>query len=63
MKPMLCDSCLDCEKEIKHTTEGYYNRGTTKLYIFCKKKGRYITSREKYNCSWFSNKKLTDYTK
>jgi len=63
MKPILCDSCLECEKEIKHEIIGYYNKGITKLYIFCKKKGRYVTNREKYYCSYFVNKRLTDYVK
>lgn len=63
LKPMLCETCLEGEKEIRYEVIGYYKKGITRLYYFCKKKGRYVTDREKYYCSYFVNKRLTEYVK
>lgn len=64
LKPMLCESCLNAEKEIKKeefgTTE-YNTRRMTTLYFYCEKKGRYVTHGEKYECADYVNKRLTDY--
>ena len=63
MKPILCETCLNGEKEIKDEVYGYYNKKIKTLYFFCSKKGRYVTHSDKYECPDYANKRLTDYMK
>lgn len=55
MKPILCETCLNGEKEIKEVTYGWHKRKMLSLYIFCKRKERYVHSAEKYKCSYYAN--------
>jgi len=61
VKPILCETCLNGEKEIKEETYGWYKRKITSIYFFCKRKGKYVSSAEKYKCPYYANRTLEGY--
>ena len=61
MRPLLCDTCLNCEKEIKEIVRGWYGKKAMTLYYFCKKKDKYVVNGKKYKCSNYTNRTLEDY--
>ena len=63
MKPILCETCLHGDKEIKTEVYGWYNKKIETLYFYCSKKGRYTQHAEKYECPYYANRRLTDYVK
>lgn len=63
MKPILCETCLNAIKEIKEETYGWFKRKQLSLYFFCKRKGRYVSSAEKYKCPYYMNRRLEDFVK
>lgn len=65
LKPILCDTCLSCEKEIlEHKIPIYasseYTRTVKELAWFCSKKGRYATHSDRYHCPDYANVTLED---
>ena len=61
MKPILCETCLNCQKEITENITGWYKRKIKTLNYFCDNKDRYVRHAEKYKCSNYINCRLEDF--
>ena len=61
MKPILCETCLNCEKEITQQITGWYKRKITTLNYYCTEKDRYVKRAEKYKCNKYINRRLEDF--
>ena len=66
MKPILCDTCINCEREIEKRQIPLWARSQitktiTEITWYCKKKGRYAQHHERYNCPDYANKTLEEY--
>jgi len=60
MKPILCETCINAEKEIIIETRGFYKEKIETLNYYCKIKLCYVRRREKYKCLYYANITLED---